>query len=45
LPARVAVPLGRGSGRVTVELRVATCVGDLCRLRRTQRAYDVILTG
>jgi thiol-disulfide isomerase/thioredoxin len=44
LPARVAVPLGTGSGRVTVELRVATCDGDLCRLRRTQRAYDVILT-
>ncbi len=44
LPARVAVPLGTGSGRITVELRVATCDGDLCRLRRTQRAYDVILT-
>lgn len=45
LPARVAIPLGTGSGRVTVELRVATCDGALCRLRRTQRAYDVILTG
>jgi hypothetical protein len=45
LPARVAIPLGAGSGRVTVELRVATCDGALCRLRRTQRAYDVILTG
>jgi thiol-disulfide isomerase/thioredoxin len=44
LPARVAVALGTGSGRITVELRVATCDGDLCRLRRTQRAYDVILT-
>jgi thiol-disulfide isomerase/thioredoxin len=45
LPARVTIPLGKGSGRVTVELRVATCDGALCRLRRTQRAYDVILTG
>jgi DNA-binding beta-propeller fold protein YncE len=44
LPARIEVPLGTGSGRITVELRVATCDGDLCRLRRTQRAYDVILT-
>ncbi|WP_354700310.1 Thiol-disulfide oxidoreductase ResA [Paraconexibacter sp. AEG42_29] len=44
LPARVAVPLGHGSGRITVELRVATCDGALCRLRRTQRAFDVILT-
>jgi thiol-disulfide isomerase/thioredoxin len=44
LPARVAVPLGTGSGRVTVELRVATCEAGRCRLRRTQRAYDVILT-
>jgi thiol-disulfide isomerase/thioredoxin len=43
LPARVAVPLGHGSGRITVELRVATCDGPLCRLRRTQRAYDVVL--
>ena len=44
LPARVAVPLGAGSGRITLELRAATCSGDVCRLRRTQRAYDVILT-
>lgn len=44
LPARVSVELGSGSGRITLELRVATCDGDLCRLRRTQRAYDVILT-
>lgn len=44
LPARVAIALGTGSGRVTVELRVATCDGAVCRLRRTQRAYDVILT-
>ncbi|MCW3039007.1 MAG: hypothetical protein JWM31_912, partial [Solirubrobacterales bacterium] len=45
LPARVSVPLGAGSGRVTLELRVATCAGDTCRLRRTQRAYDLILSG
>lgn len=44
LPARVDVPLGHESGRVTVELRVATCGDGVCRLRRTQRAYDVILT-
>jgi thiol-disulfide isomerase/thioredoxin len=44
LPARVDIELGSGSGRVTVELRVATCRGRTCRLRRTQRAYDVILT-
>jgi thiol-disulfide isomerase/thioredoxin len=44
LPARVEIPLGRGSGRVTVELLVATCGPDSCRLRRTQRAYDVLLT-
>lgn len=46
LPVHVDVPLGDGgSGRITVELRVATCDGALCRLRRTQRAYDVIVTG
>ncbi len=45
LPAHVALDLGSGSGRITVELRVATCSADACRLRRTQRAYDVILTG
>jgi thiol-disulfide isomerase/thioredoxin len=44
LPARVDVPLGEGSGRITLELRVATCGPDACRLRRTERAYDVILT-
>lgn len=44
LPARVAIALGTASGRITVELRVATCGGHLCRLRRTQRAYDLILT-
>lgn len=44
LPARVEVPLGEGSGRITLELRVATCGPDACRLRRTERAYDVILT-
>ncbi|MTD44969.1 redoxin domain-containing protein [Conexibacter sp. W3-3-2] len=44
LPARVAVPLGTGSGRITLELRAASCGPDACRLRRTERAYDVILT-
>lgn len=44
LPARVEVPLGEGSGRITLELRVATCGPDACRLRRAERAYDVILT-
>jgi hypothetical protein len=29
---------------VTVELLAATCGADACRLRRTQRAYDVLLT-
>ncbi len=32
------------SGRVTVELLAATCDATACRLRRTQRAYDLILT-
>jgi DNA-binding beta-propeller fold protein YncE len=45
LPARVEIPLGAGSGRITAELRVATCTPSVCRLRRTQRAYDVILTS
>lgn len=45
LPARVELELGSGSGRITLELRVATCTAEACRLRRTQRAYDVILTG
>jgi thiol-disulfide isomerase/thioredoxin len=44
LPATVQLALGSGSGRVTVELRAATCGHDACRLRRTQRAYDVLLT-
>jgi DNA-binding beta-propeller fold protein YncE len=43
LPAVVDLELGDGSGRITVELRAATCSGRVCRLRRTQRAYDVIL--
>ena len=43
-PRRVELALGAGSGRVTVELRAATCGPDACRLRRTQRAYDVLLT-
>ena len=45
LPATVDLCLGEGSGRVTIELLVATCGPDACRLRRTQRAYDVLLTG
>lgn len=45
LPARVELELGSGSGRITLELRVATCTAEACRLRRTQRAYDVILTS
>jgi sugar lactone lactonase YvrE len=44
LPVRVDIELGEGSGRITVELRAATCSGNVCRLRRTQRAYDVITT-
>jgi hypothetical protein len=44
LPVHVDLELGEGSGRITVELRAATCSGNVCRLRRTQRAYDVILT-
>jgi hypothetical protein len=44
LPAEVELALGEGSGRVTVELSAATCSPDACRLRRTQRAYDVLLT-
>jgi sugar lactone lactonase YvrE len=44
LPAEVELALGSGSGRVTVELLAATCGPDACRLRRTQRAYDVLLT-
>jgi thiol-disulfide isomerase/thioredoxin len=45
LPATVELALGEGSGRVTVELLVATCGPDACRLRRTQRAYDVLLSA
>jgi thiol-disulfide isomerase/thioredoxin len=44
LPVEVDLALGEGSGRVTVELLAATCGPDACRLRRTQRAYDVLLT-
>jgi thiol-disulfide isomerase/thioredoxin len=32
------------SGRITLELLAATCGPDACRLRRTQRAYDLVLT-
>jgi sugar lactone lactonase YvrE len=44
LPVSVDLALGAGSGRVTVEVLAATCGPDACRLRRTQRAYDVLLT-
>ncbi|HWH93193.1 MAG TPA: hypothetical protein VNT03_04980, partial [Baekduia sp.] len=44
LPVEVDLELGEGSGRITVELLAATCGPDACRLRRTQRAYDVLLT-
>jgi sugar lactone lactonase YvrE len=47
LPVVIDLALGDGSGRVTVELLAATCGGGwdrVCRLRRTQRAYDVLLT-
>jgi thiol-disulfide isomerase/thioredoxin len=44
LPVSVDLALGEGSGRITVELLAATCGPDACRLRRTQRAYDVLLT-
>jgi thiol-disulfide isomerase/thioredoxin len=44
LPAQIDLALGAGSGRVTVEVLVATCGPDACRLRRTQRAYDVLLS-
>ena len=47
LPVRVSLALASvpgGSGRVTVELLAATCDADACRLRRTQRAYDLMLT-
>jgi len=44
LPVSVELALGTGSGRITLELLAATCGPDACRLRRTQRAYDVLLT-
>lgn len=47
LPVTVALALAHepgASGRVTVELLAATCDLVACRLRRTQRAYDLILT-
>ncbi|WCB92027.1 Thiol-disulfide oxidoreductase ResA [Baekduia alba] len=44
LPVEVELALGEGSGRITVEVLAATCGPDACRLRRTQRAYDVLLT-
>jgi hypothetical protein len=44
LPATVELALGHGSGRIAVELRAASCGPDACRLRRTQRAFDVLLS-
>lgn len=47
LPVTVSLSLAEltgASGRVTVELLAATCDATACRLRRTQRAYDLILT-
>ncbi len=47
LPFTATLPLGGApgtSGRITLELRAATCGPDACRLRRTQRAYDLVLT-
>ena len=47
LPVTVSLALAHepgASGRVTVELLAATCDHAACRLRRTQRAYDLILT-
>ncbi len=47
LPARIVVALGSepgSAGRLTVELLAATCGPEVCRLRRTQRAYDLVLT-
>ncbi len=47
LPVTIGLALGGApgdSGRITVELRAATCGPDACRLRRTQRAYDLVLT-
>jgi hypothetical protein len=44
LPAELDLELGSGAGRITVELRAATCDDRACRLRRTQRAYDIVVT-
>jgi sugar lactone lactonase YvrE len=44
LPVEIELALGEGTGRVTVELLAATCGPDACRLRRTQRAFDVLLS-
>lgn len=47
LPVTVGIALGGApgdSGRITVELLAATCGPDACRLRRTQRAYDLVLS-
>lgn len=47
LPFTARLALGGepgSSGRITVELLAATCSADACRLRRTQRAYDLVLS-
>jgi len=47
LPVTLSLALARSpgaSGRVSVELLAATCDLVACRLRRTQRPYDLILT-
>lgn len=47
LPFTASLALGDEpgcSGRITVELRAATCSAVACRVRRTQRAYDLVLT-
>jgi DNA-binding beta-propeller fold protein YncE len=44
LPGEVELGLGSGAGRITVEVRAATCDERACRVRRSQRAYDVVLS-
>lgn len=43
LPARVAIALGAGAGRIGVELRVASCGPDACRVRMAARHFDVVV--
>jgi DNA-binding beta-propeller fold protein YncE len=44
LPAELDLELGSGAGRITVEVRAATCDERVCRVRRSRRAYDVVLS-